>query len=413
MTTPVNIETDENFNIDEFLPMPGAESVVTGEGNQVKTNVFSKSAPPSDFSFLDKKEEKKVETPDETKLDEEEVKEVISTDAIIKELDEEIINNNDDEKQRSSKKIDKSGLVEVMGSLIKEEFLIPFDDDKPLEEYTMKDWKELIQANFEEKEKTIKEKTPIEFFESLPAELRYAAEYVAKGGTDLKGMFRALSQVEEVRQLDPRNADDQEKIVRQYLQATIGDPEMVEEQIQEWVDAGTIAKKAAQIKPKLDSMQEEVVQSELAKQETVRQEQIAKKEQYMENIYKTLKPGELNGLKLDNKRQKFLWDEMTTVKYQSMTGRPTNLLGKLLEDYQFGKEPRYDLIAEAVWLLSDPDDYKQQIKTQASNEVITDSVRKLKSEESRKIATTPEAEEQTKTNTRKITRPGRNIFQRG
>ena len=63
-------------------------------------------------------------------------------------------------------------------------------------------------------------------------------------------------------------------------------------------------------------MQEEVVQSKIAQQEQFRAEQQKKKEQYMENIYNTLKPAELNGVKIDSKRQKFLWDELTTVKYE-------------------------------------------------------------------------------------------------
>jgi len=162
----------------------------------------------------------------------------------------------------------------------------------------------------------------------------------------------------------------------------------------------------------LDQMQEEVVQSKLAQQEQFRAEQQKKKEEYMENIYNTLKPSELNGVKIDSKRQKFLWDELTTVKYESMTGRPTNLLGKLLEDHQFGKSPRYDLIAETLWLLSDPDDYKENIRKQAKNEVTQDTVRKLKTEEARKIASTVKDEEEDKPSGRKIPRPAANIFKR-
>ena len=108
----------------------------------------------------------------------------------------------------------------------------------------------------------------------------------------------------------------------------------------EWVNSGTIAKRANQFKPKLDEMQAQVLQSKLAQQEQFRLQQQQQKEVYMENIYNTLKPADLNGLKLDSKRQKFLWDELTGLKYQSLQGRSTNLLGKLLEDYQFSDKPR-------------------------------------------------------------------------
>lgn len=402
-------------SIDDFLPMPGAESIVTADEEDDKLTIFSKPRQ-TDMSFLEKEEDDSDENSDEDS----DKKKTTSADtnSAFAELDADLEGDDSDDssdKKPGRRKIDKSGMVETFSKLIEEGLIVPFEDDKLLEDYSVKDWKDLIQANFDEKEKAIREQTPKEFFESLPQELQYAAEYVAKGGTDMKGLFRALSQTEEVRSLDPRNDEHQELIARQYLQATNfgnGDNEIIEDQLQEWIEAGTIAKKAQQFKPKLDQMQEEVVQSKLAQQEEFRAQQQKKKEEYMENIYNTLKPSELNGVKIDGKRQKFLWDELTTVKYESMTGRPTNLLGKLLEDHQFGKAPRYDLIAETLWLLSDPDDYKENIRKQAKNEVTQDTVRKLKTEEARKIASTVKDEEEDKPATRKIPRQAANIFKR-
>jgi hypothetical protein len=402
-------------SIDDFLPMPGAESVVTADDEAgAKPRFFAKKGP-EDLTFLDEEPDGDDENGEGGKTP---AASSQNTQAAIAELDDELAD--DDEgaaaKQKPGrKKIDKSGLVETFSKLFEEGVLVPFEDDKPLEEYSVKDWKELISANLEDREKALREQTPKEFFESLPQELQYAAEYVAKGGTDIKGLFRALAQTEEVRELNPATPEHQEVIVRQYLQATgfgNGDAELMEDQVQEWLQSGIIAKKAQQFKPKLDAMQEEVIQSKLQQQEQFRQEQQRKKEEYMENIFNTLKPAEVNGIKLDAKRQKFLWDELTTAKYQSMTGRPTNLLGKLLEDHQFGKTPRYDLIAETLWLLSDPDDYKENIRKQAKNEVTQDTVRKLKTEEARKIASNVREEEEDTPPARRIPRPATNIFKR-
>jgi hypothetical protein len=403
-------------SIDDFLPMPGAESIVTSDEEEEKPTIFSK-AKSVDMSFLEDDDTGSSDD-DSEEGDKKKKTTSVDTDSAFAALDADLEDEESQEegdKKPGRKKIDKSGMVETFSKLIEEGLIVPFEDDKSLEEYSVKDWKDLIQANFEEREKALREQTPKEFFESLPQELQYAAEYVAKGGTDMKGLFRALAQTEEVRSLDPRNQDHQEAIARQYLQATNfgnGDDTLIEDQLQEWVEAGTIGKKAQQFKPKLDQMQEEVIQSKLAQQEQVRAEQLKKKEEYMDNIYNTLKPAELNGIKIDSKRQKFLWDELTTVKYESMTGRPTNLLGKLLEDHQFGKTPRYDLIAETLWLLSDPDDYKENIRKQAKNEVTQDTVRKLKTEEARKIASTVKDEEDDKPSGRKIPRPAANIFKR-
>ncbi len=71
------------------------------------------------------------------------------------------------------------------------------------------------------------------------------------------------------------------------------------------------------------------------------------------------------------------------------------------------------MIAETLWLLQDPEDYKENIRRQAKNEVIADTARKLKTEESKKISSYQRDEdtEETKPATRKIARQT-NIFKR-
>lgn len=303
-------------------------------------------------------------------------------------------------------------MVETFSKLIEDGMIVPFDDDKDLNDYSVKDWKELLQANFEDRENKIKQDVPASFFDSLPNELKYAYKYIADGGQDLKGLFKALSHVEEVRSLDPSDDNDQELIARQYLRTTqFGSDDEIDEEINTWKDLGTLGKKANQFKPKLDKMQEEVVAYQLQQQETAKNQQQEAAQQYVDNVYSTLKDGAINGIKLDKKTQAFLFNELTQPKYQSIQGRNTNLLGHLLERYQF-LEPRYDLIAEALWLLADPDGYKNQIKTVAKTEATQDTVRKLKTEESRKISTSSMTdEEDEKPSRRKIARP-QNIFKR-
>jgi hypothetical protein len=411
-STVDNVSID---NIDDFLPMPGAESIVTSDDeDNEKPNLFSSNNKSVNMDFLDDNSKKKTTDEDE------------DTSQAIAELDTALENGDDDEEIKSKpgrKKTDKSGLVDFLKKRIEGNEMFAFDDfddsKQSLDDYlgglSEKDVEDLWKANVDNMKSEVAAATPKEFFESLPEELQYAAEYVAKGGQDLKGLFRALAQVEEVRTLDARQPEHQEIIVRQYLQASGfggGDQELIEEQIQEWFDNGNLQKKAIQFQPKLNDMQEEVVQAKLAQQEAYKQQQQQKKEAYMQNIYETLKPSELNGVKIDGKRQKMLWDELTTVKYESLTGRPTNLLGKLLEDYQFGQKPRYDLIAETLWLLSDPEDYKENIRKQAKNEVIQDTVKKLKTEEARKLSSYVKDEDtDERTPSKRLSKP-QNIFSR-
>jgi hypothetical protein len=387
-----------DVNIDEMFGMPGAENVMLpAEEEEKPKSVFSKET--TDTSFLDKPVSK------EEAAKKEEVEETIA------ELDN-LITQEEDAGNKGRPKIDKSGLADLAVKMIEEGTLIPFDDDKPLEEYTTKDFRELFEANFQERENAIRENTPKEFFNALPEELQYAAKYVADGGTDLKGLFRTLAQVEEMRQLDPENEYDQEEIARQYLYATqFGTPEEIEEEINDWKDMDRLKQKANQFKPKLDRMQEEIVARQLAEQEVKKQQQEEAARVYTDNVYSTLVNGEIGGIRLDKKVQSMLYSGLVQPNYPSISGKPTNLLGHLLEKYQF-VEPRHDLIAEALWLLADPNGYKSKIKEQGGKQATEKVVRQLKTEQSRKITSSVNDDREYDTKTR-TSKPAQKTLSRG
>ena len=363
-----------DVNIDDLFGMPGAENVMLPSEEEKPKSLFSKEK--VDTTFLDnkspEKEEAKVEVVEET----------------IAELDN-LITQEEDAGNKGRPKVDKSGLYELAQKMIDEGSLVPFDDDKPLEEYTTKDFRELFEANFQERENQIRQNTPREFFQALPEELQIAAKYVADGGTDLKGLFRTLAHVEEMRSLDPEVEEDQVEIARQYLYATnFGTAEEIEQEIQDWQDLDRLAQKANQFKPKLDAMQEKIVARELAEQESKKEQQAKAAQQYTDNVYSTLVVGELGGIKLDKKTQSLLYSGLVQPNYPSISGKPTNLLGHLLEKYQF-VEPRHDLIAEALWLLADPNGYKNKVREIGSREAVQRTVKQLKTEEGRKLVTSP------------------------
>ena len=365
-----------DVNIDDIFGMPGAENVMLPDNQEEKSkSVFHKET--VDTSFFDN-----PNASVEEKRQEEEKK--IEVQETINELDN-LIAQEEEAGNKGRPKIDKSGLAELAVKMIEEGTLIPFDDDKPLEEYTTKDFRELFEANFQEREEQIRRDTPREFFNALPEELQVAAKYVADGGQDLKGLFRTLAQVEEMRQLDPSDEYDQAEIARQYLHATqFGTPEEIEQEIQDWRDLNRLEQKANQFKPKLDAMQEEIVARQLAEQEHKRNMQAEQAKAYQENVYNTLAAGTIGGLKLDRKVQGLLFSGLVQPSYPSISGKPTNLLGHLLEKYQF-VEPRHDLIAEALWLLADPNGYKNRVREQGSKQAVEKTVRQLKTEESRKL----------------------------
>lgn len=404
----VDIDLDEIFNGGVSA---GNITIPTEETN--KKSIFAPNVEKVDMSFAD---------PD-NKDEDDETKEKIKASKFEKELEgadilKDLITPEGEDEEvetRGRKKI--SGISDVFSKLIKDEKIIPFDDEKSIEEYTLKDWEELIEANLEEKANQARRETPKQFFESLPEELQIAARYVADGGSDLKGLFATLAQVEETRSLDVKEERDQEYIIREYLNATgYGTPDEISEEIEVWKDLGKLEQQASKFKPKLDKMQEQIVNQKLQEQEMRKKQQQQASNQYMENVYNTLKDGQIGDVKIDKKVQAMLYNGLVQPNYPSVSGRNTNLLGHLLEKYQF-VEPNYQLIAEALWLLSDEEGYKTKIMDKGAQKSVENTVRKLKTEQSNNSNSSLGVDEMEEDNSRnkpsgkKIARAN-NIFKR-
>jgi hypothetical protein len=380
------------------------------DSSKSKNNIFSKVKPDVDMSFADEDQEDDVTAEGET---------VNAKPKFTKEEGEDILNTFTDEEEDVDetpikKEISKGNISHVFKTLIEKDKLIGFDDDRPLEEYTEKDWEELIDANLEEKARQIRNETPKQFFQSLPEELQIAARYVAEGGQDLRGLFQTLAQTEEVRSLDIKNERDQERIIYDYLTATgYGTAEEIAEEIEVWKDLGKLEQQAYKFKPKLDKMQEQVVAQKIEQQQLKKRQQELASQHYMENVYDTLKEGKINDLKVDRKTQAMLYNGLVQPNYPSVSGKNTNLLGHLLEKYQF-VEPNYPLIAEALWLLADPNGFKAKIMEKGAHTAVEKTVRKLKTEQANSGGSSlgvQEREKEKGTSQRKIARPN-NIFRR-
>jgi hypothetical protein len=394
-----------DIDIDELLGT-GVDSVMladeTGDDKKEKNSLFSPMEP--DLTFLDKPEQ---EPANETKVDDKsdkadeksEVKaeaEATTTETTTETNDDDFdplsqpsddLNLEDDEDAKSKKTGRPSSLVTATKKLFEKGVLTPFVNDKGEEEdvtnYTAEDFEELISSNLEHK---YRNELPQQFLEALPDELQRAYQYVSEGGTDLKGMFRALSASTEIKELDPGKESHQKQIIRQYLSATkYGTPEEIEDELYALEDRGDLEKKANQFKPKLDKMQDEIVNQRVVRQQEETKRRQEASQMYIDSIYSTLEKGELNGVKLDNKTQNMLYQGLVQSNQPSMSGNGyTNLLGSLLEKYQWGTEkegPRHDLIAEALWLLKDPEEYKNKLREGIEKETHEKTLRTLKTTE--------------------------------
>ena len=421
-----------DVNLDEiFNEAPSADSVTLPEQTEnTKKNIFSSNKEKVDMTFTTPKEEttdlNAVESEKEEEVVEDKTEEVKDVVEEVKENVEEIFNDISIDKDETEEEVESkntkkrgrksiTGISDVFSKLIKEDKIVPFEDDKPLEEYSAKDFEELIEANLEERARQVRSETPKQFFNSLPKELQIAARYVAEGGQDLKGLFSTLGATEEIRTLDVKNERDQERIIVDYLSATgYGSAEEIAEEIEIWKDLGKLEQQASKFKPKLDKMQEKVVAQKLEQQEMKRKQQEHASKQYMTNVYNTLKDGNVNDIKVDKKTQSLLYNGLVQPNYPSVSGKNTNLLGHLLEKYQF-VEPNYPLIAEALWLLADPTGYKSKIMDKGAQKTIEKTVRKLKTEQTNSggssLGVQQKEKEMTRSSKKKLPRAN-NIFRR-
>ena len=147
-----------DVNIDELFGIPGAESVMLpsdGKEEEKPKSMFSSEN--IDTTFLDNK----PASPSEKQEAAEKKAEVEET---IAELDG-LISQEEDAGNKGRPKVDKSGLYELAHKMIEDGELMAFDDEKPLEDYTTKDFRELFEANFNEREAKIRKDTPKEFFQ--------------------------------------------------------------------------------------------------------------------------------------------------------------------------------------------------------------------------------------------------------
>ena len=418
----LDIDLDTIFNA---APSGDDMTLPSGKDSKTTNNIFSGINKKADFSFADPDADDADDLTDKGKTatsnadllgdDDEDDVALKGTKEDGKSILDSLGEDDDEEKKETRGRRSISGISDVFSKMIKEDKLVPFDDEKSLDEYTAKDWEELIEANLEEKANQVRRETPKQFFSSLPEELQIAARYVADGGTDLKGLFSTLGQVEETRDLNVKSERDQEIIIKEYLNATgYGTSEEIEEEIEIWKDLGKLEQQATKFKPKLDKMAEQIVIRKVQEQQIKQKQQEQASKAYMQNVYDTLKDGNLGDIKVDRKTQAMLYNGLVQPSYPSVSGRNTNLLGHLLEKYQF-VEPNYALISEALWLLQDPQGYKAKIMDKGAQQSIEQTVRKLKTEQGNHSSTSlgiqDKDEETRRQPTKKLPRTN-NIFKR-
>ena len=390
MSTNVETKVEEtDVNLDELLGTPGSDSVMTPQETvEEKPTVTSGDDTDKFLDTLTEEEDKKV--------DEEEI------DTMLK-----IDKPRDEQPAPEVKATNMNGVVK---KLIEQGVLFGFEgEEKSIDDYTDEDYEELIKANIQYQTEQNVQNNQREMFESLPPEMQAAMDYISNGGKDIKGMLRALSETVEVHDLNVDNEDDQKQIIRNfYTMTNWGSVEDIEDEIRSLQDKGELKKKATQFKPKLDAHQQELINAKLENQKKASEMRQKQAENYVTSLRDTLSKNDLNGIPINDDIRMRIYDGLVKPNYPSVSGSKTNMLGYLLEKYQW-VEPRHDLIAEVLWHLADPDGFKKTIKSQAEQKQLQTTMRQLKTEQeaSRRPATNTQP-----ASTPKLTRPNKGFLSR-
>jgi len=402
--------TVTNDEITSLLDLAGGEdSVLTPSKEQ--NNVFTNTVLKDEKKLGDILNPEALKKLEEEKKKEEELAKKTAEDAVLKaeadkkaakELDDlnltvggfpentgDLEGETSEEKEvrvaeEKAAKADKNVTLKAIEALIKKGVLLPFEDEKPLAEYTDKDTEELLQENFNRYKEENKEEVTKEFFDMISSDLQYLAKYEIDGGKNIKAELKRLSSVVDIRTLDPMKEADQDEIIKLWLTETsFGTEEEISQEVLDIRDRKRSEEKAKQFHPKLEAKASEGLTREAGKQEDLKNKRIEATKKYSENVYNILVKGEVGGIKVGKKVQDMIYTGLTESQYASLTGRTTTKLGHLLEKYQV-VEPNYEKMAKVMWLLEDEEGFEAALKNKGAAANTEETVRKLKRAESEK-----------------------------
>ena len=393
----------------------GAETVITAD--DIPRNILDDSIH-SPVSLVTVLEDKAKEKEEATKK----VEPVIVADKTpvsLETIADTILETEEEKVEQSAAgrpKTDKNALISYLKTKVESnEFSVydDYDEKVPLDQYLSglpeKELYELLDSNIQKAANIGYEKAPLELREALPPKMQYAIDYIAAGGTNLEELFTSLAKTVQIEKLNPEKEQDQQKIVRSYLQVTTKlTADQIDEQVDEWADAGKIEKKAKEFKPTLDEMHEQQVQYQIQQEANATKQRQEAAYAYAQKVGAVLSKGEIGGMKINKTEANDLYYDLVETNYQSVSGKPTNLIGHILEKIQM-VEPDFNKVAKLALFMNDMDAYDARVKQLGANDKVVETVKKLKDAQYIKAEmTTPEVKEP---QVKKMTKP-RNILER-
>lgn len=292
----------------------------------------------------------------------------------LKEIEEEEEPGEESEQGYSIKKI--------AAKLVKDGLLLPYDEEKPIEKYTVKEIEQLLRDNIQYIKEEAEEKVLQSFLEELPDELKIAIEHYSSGG-DIKEILRKIADKKETE----NKLSSSEDIVREYLKLKGYEDEEIEDEISTYKKAGVLDSKAEKYKDKVLEEREKRIKEEMEKAKKMEEAREKYAKWYINEVNNVIKKGVIKDISLPNDIKNDIKSYMTELKYKSpLSGQNTTYLNYLLEKYSV-VEPDIERMIEVTWLLADRDGYIKSIRDSVEKEVKTKQVKLLKTHTSKGTST--------------------------
>lgn len=291
---------------------------------------------------------------------------------------------NEEEEEEEEEEQVLGSFTEALDSLVSDGVLKVWLDDqgnpeKPISEMTPTEIKVLISENLNSVAAQAAEDAPVELFKALPKEVQDVVIYSLQGGKDVTQLFQQLAQVNETLSLNPEDEKDGITIIRQHLkQEGILDDAAIESEIQSIQDREQVTKYAKTYKEILDKRQAAILEKRLADQAAADRQRIEKEVTFRKNLETSLKDVKDDILIKDPKLMQAIYIGLTEKNYQNSKGKPTNELGYLLEQTQFGEKQNLRLLSKVLYLLKDEQAFMNDIKTELAKGITSKTVEKIK-----------------------------------
>jgi len=399
-TTNENMNTEKKLTLEDFVPQI-PETVIDDE--IINDLLSHKDKKRNNQIEVDKKENKEIEqiqskdkqiekenqankdsqTNKEDKVEDDEFEEVILESKPVKEIISETnitpneaietIQNVLDDIDNVENEKDIRSIKKIVKELIDEGLIREYEGDKKIEDYTIKEIRQLLKDNINAIKEEAFETAINNFVETLPESLQLAIKFAveAEDDTNLPEILRMIADIHEGKSILDRLND--EGVIALVLRNRGMDEDEIQIAIESYKKKGILEQKAQQLKEEA----KQILDNNFTK---VEQDILDRKEKIRKGYEEfTKKIGEyINQLDYNINKKELLEYILKPDVQSPISGKQTTKLYADLEKYQF-IEQRPDLIFEVAWLLKDPEGYKKWIQEKVKANVIADEIKpKLK-----------------------------------